>query len=228
MVALEKVLLTDELFKKGAEAHIFFGTFLEKEVVIKKRLPKSYRIPPLDYKIRSLRTKREARILETARIAGVSVPGVVALDIGDSTIVLERIRGKPVNKILETGTEKIIQNVMRVLGEETGKLHNARVYHGDLTVYNAIQRSAEHSKGGKIVIIDFGLSEVSGEVEKWATDLQCFSNTLKAIDPDNSVTEFQDFLEGYKITAPKYKETTKQVQKIEARGRYVAREDRFL
>jgi Kae1-associated kinase Bud32 len=51
-----------KIIQQGAEAILI----QEKNVLIKRRIPKSYRLPFLDEKLRKQRTKKESKLLEKA------------------------------------------------------------------------------------------------------------------------------------------------------------------
>jgi hypothetical protein len=72
---------------RGAEAVVEIG----EEDVVKRRVSKRYRSPALDRRLITERTRAEARLIATARRAGVPTP--VIRDITADTIVMERIRG---------------------------------------------------------------------------------------------------------------------------------------
>ena len=55
--------LPPEMIEKGAEANIYPGQWMEEEVLIKKRVPKNYRIEEIDSYLRKKRTKGEAKLL---------------------------------------------------------------------------------------------------------------------------------------------------------------------
>jgi TP53 regulating kinase and related kinases len=63
-----------EFLFQGAEAKVFSSTYLGKDVVIKQRLSKSYRVQELDKKINKQRLLQEARCIVKCRRAGVMVP----------------------------------------------------------------------------------------------------------------------------------------------------------
>jgi Kae1-associated kinase Bud32 len=69
-----------ELIHKGAEAYLYRGVYAGVEAVYKYRVPKKYRHPELDARIRSSRTIREARIMLHARNSGVPVPAVLLVE----------------------------------------------------------------------------------------------------------------------------------------------------
>jgi len=77
---------------RGAEAVLSFVGFLGRRMVRKHRKEKAYRAKELDLKIRSERTRREARLLHKAKLAGVSAPAVYAVD--EYSIIMEYIRGR--------------------------------------------------------------------------------------------------------------------------------------
>ena len=63
--------MTQKIIQHGAEAKII----LKNNLIIKDRIPKSYRIPELDNKIRKRRTKSEIKLLTKAsKIINVPFP----------------------------------------------------------------------------------------------------------------------------------------------------------
>ena len=55
------------MFKQGAEARLYTGTFLGREVVVKERFSKKYRHPALDTQLTRDRHRAEARALVKCR-----------------------------------------------------------------------------------------------------------------------------------------------------------------
>ena len=55
------------VFKQGAEARLYTGTFLGREVVVKERFSKKYRHPALDTQLTRDRHRAEARALVKCR-----------------------------------------------------------------------------------------------------------------------------------------------------------------
>ena len=98
---------------------------------------------------------------------------------------------------------------MEKLGEQTAKLHDAGIIHGDLTTSNAILRNSD------IFVIDFGLSFFSHKIEDKAVDLHLIKQALEAKHYQNWEKLFSAFLKGYKN-----KEVIERLKKVEARGRY--------
>ena len=80
--------LKQKIIATGAEAIII----LRENEIIKKRVKKSYRINELDERIRKLRTRSEARILDRARKI-VPVPKLIESSEKSKEIKLEYIKG---------------------------------------------------------------------------------------------------------------------------------------
>ncbi len=119
---------------QGAEAKIFLN---EKEgLVIKDRIPKSYRIKELDDKIRKQRTKAEKKLLEKAsKIINAPNP----LPLKELNIIqMPYIEGKKLSEHLDNFPLEKQKGIMKTIGEETAKLHDNDIIHGDLTTSNLI------------------------------------------------------------------------------------------
>jgi TP53 regulating kinase-like protein len=199
--------MTSKILAQGAEAIIT----LDKDVVTKDRIPKSYRLKELDEKIRESRTRKEAKTLEKASKI-ISVPKV--LKQTKYSLELEYIDGDKLSQTLNTYTEKKQFEVMQILGEETAKLHDQDIIHGDLTTSNTIL------KENTVYIIDFGLSFISHRIEDKAVDLHLIKQALEAKHFQNHEQLFEHFKKGYEKD---YKDATKvleQLKKVEMRGRH--------
>ena len=122
---------------KGAEATITQGEFLGRRALVKTRPPKTYRHPELDSKIRSTRTRNEARIVHEARRAGVRTPCIYDIDLKDCSITMEYLDGRSVKEILDSDPSSA-SDVCREIGRTVAKLHSAGICHGDLTTSNMI------------------------------------------------------------------------------------------
>jgi TP53 regulating kinase-like protein len=206
---------------KGAEAIIYSGSFLEKSVIIKHRLPKSYRHPDIDTKIRLQRLRGEAKITNFAWRIGVKVPCLLSIDRSNYKLILEKIEGVVLYDKLKSQLKNEFLSLFLELGVQVGLLHTNDIIHGDLTVFNVIV-----SQNGDPWIIDFGLSKISNEIEAKADDLLTFYSTLKAIHQEFEMI-FHKFLEGYLDKYLEGKNTYEQMKKIQSRARYIAREDRL-
>ncbi|WP_332448517.1 bifunctional N(6)-L-threonylcarbamoyladenine synthase/serine/threonine protein kinase [Methanoculleus sp.] len=186
---------------RGAEAVVE----IREDVVVKHRTTKHYRNPRLDTRLIEERTRAEARLIATARRAGVPTP--VIRDITADTIVMERIEGEVLKYV--TGPETI-----RLAGEAVGRLHAAGIVHGDLTTSNMIVRN------GQCVLIDFGLASTSPEVESRGVDLHVFFQTLESTT-ENFEELKEAFIEGYAGAFGGADEVLSREHEVELRGRYL-------
>ena len=71
------------LVKKGAEANLYLEEWYGKKVIMKKRLPKAYRLPKLDSEVRSQRTLHEPMLIHRAKEAGVPTHTIYMIDLAE-------------------------------------------------------------------------------------------------------------------------------------------------
>jgi N6-L-threonylcarbamoyladenine synthase/protein kinase Bud32 len=191
----------EEETARGAEAVVELGGSL----VVKRRIGKRYRNAALDRRLITERTRAEARLIATARRAGVATP--VIKDITADTIVMERVMGDLLKYVTTPA------NITRA-GEAVGRLHGVGIVHGDLTTSNMIVRN------GQCVLIDFGLATVSSELEARGVDLHVFFQTL-----ESTTENFEElraaFIEGYAGAFAGAEETVEREHEVELRGRYL-------
>ena len=192
---------------QGAEAIIT----LNKNIITKNRIPKSYRLKELDEKIRKKRTEKEAKILEKASEI-ISVPKV--LNQTKFELELEYIDGDKLSDKLNSYKEEKQFKTMQTLGEEVAKLHTNDIIHGDLTTSNTILKEK------KVYIIDFGLSFISKRIEDKAVDLHLIKQALEAKHFQNHEKLFENFVKGYLESLKESKEVLERLRKVESRGRY--------
>jgi len=190
--------------KRGAEAVIIF----RNDKVEKYRPPKLYRVPALDKRLIAERTRAEARLIAAARKGGVPTP--VMSDIATDTIVMEEIKGKLL-------TENLNEEAVYKSGQVIGKLHAAGIVHGDLTTSNIILRE----KDGICVLIDFGLAQVSSEIEQRGVDVHVLFQTLESTAPERADTLKMAFVAGYTETFVEADKIIAREHEIELRGRYL-------
>ena len=138
----------------------------EVSYVIKDRISKGYRISEIDEKLRKSRTKSEAKIIEKANNF-IPVPRILKTD--KFQIEMEFIDGKKLSENLDNFPEKRQFEVCEQIGENTAKLHDNNIIHGDLTTSNMIL--VNECKENKVYFIDFGLSFISHRAEDKAVDL---------------------------------------------------------
>jgi Kae1-associated kinase Bud32 len=123
-----------KLLYQGAEAKILLD---EKEnLIIKDRIPKSYRIKELDDKIRKQRTKAEKKLLEKASKI-INAPNPFPLK-EFNIVQMPYIEGKKLSEYLDSFPTEKQKEIMKIVGEETAKLHDNDIIHGDLTTSNLI------------------------------------------------------------------------------------------
>lgn len=201
------------LYKKGAEAHLYLEEWYGRKVIIKRRIPKAYRVRELDEKLRRDRTIREARLLSDARKAGVPTPIIYSIDLIENTIIMDFIQGSPVKTIIQNMSEKEKKNIFTHIGILIGRLHNAGIIHGDLTTSNMILKN-------KIYFIDFGLGDYSTEIEDKGVDLHLMRRALQSTHYAFAESGFEAVLEGYKKTEKESGDVIQRMNEIEKRGRY--------
>jgi len=207
------------LIKKGAEASIFLEDWQGQKVIMKHRLPKKYRLPQIDERIRSYRTIHESQLLHCAKEAGVSTPMIYSVDLADSNIIMEFIEGIQVKQVLNGYSPKERQHLSNYIGELIGSLHLHNIIHGDLTTSNMII-----NQNGNVVIVDFGLGEISVELELKGVDLHLMKRAFQSTHFRYAEECFKAVLEGYTkmVGVEMAKKVIGRVSEIERRGRYVS------
>jgi Kae1-associated kinase Bud32 len=203
-----------KIIAQGAEATITF--YKRKNWVFKDRISKSYRIPEIDDKIRKSRTKAEVKLLEKAsQIINVPVPEKNYSQEEHFRITMPFIKGKKLSDNLEDFSLKKQKQILRQIGKDVAKLHDANIIHGDLTTSNMILVE------DKIFFIDFGLGFISHKFEDKAVDVHLLKQALEAKHFKNWKILYQEFEKGYKSANKKQAEKTlNQMIKVEKRGRY--------
>lgn len=198
----------EKVIGRGAEAIIT----RQKNIVIKNRLERAYRYPELDKKIRKLRTRSEAKILEKVQSI-TNVPKIISSDEVKAKIEMEYIEGKKLAENLEKIDYK---KISEKIGKELAKLHDSDIIHGDLTTSNLILKKE------KVYFIDFGLGFHSSRAEDKAVDLHLIKQALEAKHPSIYEESFKSLINGYKKQSKNQKKTLLQFEKVERRGRYKA------
>lgn len=196
------------IIARGAEAILI----REDGKIIKKRIKKGYRIKEIDEKLRKLRTRQEARLLEKASKV-IKVPKVLNVNEKDKEVIIEEIDGLKLSDNLNSMHLKEQKEICHKIGQEIALLHDIDVIHGDLTTSNIIL------KGKDVYFIDFGLGFVSTRDEDKAVDLHLIKQALEAKHFQHWKVLFEQVLEGYK-KSKNYKIVTERLKKVEARGRY--------
>ena len=197
---------------QGAEAVIFLNS---KGNIVKDRIKKGYRISEIDEKIRTRRTKSEAKILEKAGKI-IRVPKMLKVNESQKEVIIEFIQGKKLSQYLDSFKPLQQKQIMEEIGISTAKLHNEGIIHGDLTTSNMIY--AEKEK--KVYFIDFGLAFISSRYEDMAVDIHLLKQALEAKHFKNWQTLFKEFEKGYSKESKHEKEIFERLKKVESRGRY--------
>ena len=194
--------LSGDLIAKGAESNIVKSSYLGEKAVLKDRIPKNYRIPEIDDKIRKARTKEEAKLLSDAKRAGVRTPVLYDVDLENKSILMEEIEGDMVKDILD-------EDLAFRIGQDIAKLHSADIIHGDITTSNIMLQD------DNLVFIDFGLGRYSHLDEDKAVDLLVLKKALQSIDYNLAIKYFDCVLKGYGD-----KSILNKIMDVESRGRY--------
>ena len=199
---------------QGAEAKICRSTYMDFNVVEKRRVNKSYRINEIDKKLISYRTKEEAKLIIEARKSRVAVPIIFDVDLKNGIITMEFLNGNRIKDILNNLNEKQRENICYKIGVSIGRLHNNNIIHGDITTSNMIYLD------NKIHFIDFGLGELNSEIESKGVDLHVL---MEAIESTHSKISncFNYVLDGYKKEMKNQADSViKKIDEIVKRGRY--------
>jgi TP53 regulating kinase-like protein len=207
------------LLKKGAEASLYLEEWHNRKVIMKRRLPKKYRLPQLDLEIRSQRTIHEPNLIHKAKMAGVPTPTILMVDVAEANIVMEFVNGKQVKEILDHVSQEKRLQISSNIGRMIGRLHKYGIIHGDLTTSNMIL-----TPYGKVVFVDFGLSERSKELEAKGVDLHLMKRALQSTHYKHAKKCFEVVISGYAevVGEEEAKKVTDKIQEIEKRGRYVS------
>ncbi|WP_010612591.1 bifunctional N(6)-L-threonylcarbamoyladenine synthase/serine/threonine protein kinase, partial [Halococcus hamelinensis] len=197
-----------EADRQGAEAVVEF----DGDRVVKRRLPKSYRHPALDERLRRERVVEEARLTSAARRLGVPTPVVHDVDTHETQLVLERVGDADLRDRLEadagTSTDRV-----RAVADHLARLHGSGIVHGDPTTRNV--RVSDGSN--RTYLIDFGLGYYTDAVEDHAMDCHVLEQSLSgtATEPDRLREAFEA-----RYAERGEHEVLDRLREIEGRGRY--------
>ncbi|ACV12122.1 metalloendopeptidase, glycoprotease family [Halorhabdus utahensis DSM 12940] len=187
---------------QGAEATVT----VEDGRVRKERQPRTYRHPTLDERLRTERTREEARLTSEARRVGVPTPVVHDVDPQEGVLVFERVGERDLR-------EALTLDRVRDVGRHLATIHDAGFVHGDPTTRNVrVSEDRTH-------LIDFGLGYYTGHAEDHAMDLHVFAQSLAgtADDPEALRSAAED---AYRETADEGGAVLDRLREIEGRGRY--------
>ena len=165
-----------EMLHQGAEAVVHAGRWMGREAVLKQRQPRTWRHPDLDARLSKSRMSAEVRLLRRLHLAAVPVPVLLAIDATAGWIITSRMPGGPLFDHLRSGGDS---DMLEELGATIRRIHATGISHGDLTTHNILWDD-EHG----LSIIDFGLSEITDDIEPLGLDLQVLNECLKASHPN--------------------------------------------
>jgi len=202
------------VLRRGAEAELVEAKWLGREAIIKRRVPKGYRHPDLDSRIRSQRTKNESRLMLEVRNIGVDIPVIYDIDVYNAEITMERVFGPRIKDLLNALPDEEDRSVARKIGEITALLHSNDFVHGDLTTSNMLMRD-----DGVICMIDFSLGEKTDSVEKKGVDLHLLFEAFRSAHYMREEL-LDDVIDAYRKGNPDADEVIERVRAIEKRGRY--------
>ena len=203
--------------QQGAEAKII----LDKDNIIKDRIPKSYRHPELDKQIRKRRTKAETKLLKKAsEIINSPIPS----ETNDSQIIMPFIEGKKLSEHLDKLPLKEQKQIMKLIGTSIAKIHRADIIHGDLTTSNMIwvsdKKTFSKLSTPKVFFIDFGLGYISKKIEDKAVDLHLLKQALEAKHFKHFKELQKEVFKAYKKENPEAEKIFERITAVERRGRY--------
>ncbi|KAJ1996854.1 serine/threonine-protein kinase bud32 [Coemansia thaxteri] len=202
-----------ELIRQGAEARVYITTIDGKQAIAKQRFSKGYRHAELDAKLTRGRLNQEARSLKRCREHGIRVPDVIRVDKDSATLFIEFVSGPTIKEwILASDNEAREKELMASIGQILHTMHSFNIVHGDLTTSNMILDSE-----GQVVLIDFGLSQVSFSAEDKAVDLYVLERAFISTHP-NSERLFATVLESYD-SSDEARSILKRLEDVRQRGR---------
>uniref|UniRef100_A0A8C4TRL1 non-specific serine/threonine protein kinase n=1 Tax=Falco tinnunculus TaxID=100819 RepID=A0A8C4TRL1_FALTI len=210
------------LVQQGAEAHVYRGLFLGRPAVAKLRVPKRYRHPALEERLSRRRTAQEARSLLRCRRAGIAAPVVYFVDYATNSIYLEDIVDSVtvqdyIYSVQQSGNDtSSLLTLAEKMGELLARMHDEDLIHGDLTTSNILLRSPTEKLD--LVLIDFGLSFISGLPEDKGVDLYVLEKAFLSTHPDTE-DMFKALLKTYADTSKKSGPVIKRLDEVRLRGR---------
>lgn len=206
------LIMPESLIRKGAEAELFYSSYLGEKALLKRRIAKEYRVQQLDSKIRRERTRLEAGLLHKARLAGARTPFVLSVDLKNFEIFMELVEGK---RLKDSLNSKNASKHCKKLAQQVALLHNAGIVHGDLTTSNVIV----NEKSNDFCLIDFGLGFQSSKIEDKAVDLLNLKKTFQATHFP-FLKHWGSFESEYSEKAESGKQALRHVVEVEKRARY--------
>jgi len=214
----------------GAEAEVWSGTWMGRPAIKKMRRNRAWRHPDIERRLGYRRMLSEVRILIRIHNTGMPVPAVWDVDLDNGRIIMQKMHGKPLIEVLrdEESNSDFIKTALENSGKAVRMLHRLAITHGDLSTNNILI-----DKNASAYLIDFGLSAVEYEVERFGIDLHVMDEILGASHP-NIANGIENFIHGYLQwdgnqgplaelsggTPPTAKEVLKRLDDVRSRVRY--------
>ena len=216
--------------------------------IVKRRFRKGYRHPDLDRRLTGARLRGEVRGLARARKLGVDTPTLFWCDEATGSLFMERVVGETVRETIDAhgggGGQRLAPLAARI-GAVVARLHDGGLVHGDLTTSNMMVRAAPGSRaaaadegergrgqdgqgtgGGdegvaeppRLVVLDFGLSYLSTDVEDFAVDLYVLERAIASTHPREDGF-FDAVLDAYRSHCSRSRAIIARLADVRLRGR---------
>jgi TP53 regulating kinase-like protein len=199
---------------------------LGRQVILKHRFPKTYRLPELDAQLTASRLRQEVRIIIRARKMGIRTPALLRVGLDEGYIVMEKINGVTMKQALLTPgllSAEERKDVLDTLGAMIAKLHDGDVVHGDLTTSNVMLVQNEQEGQGRqaflVYLIDFGLGQFSKLSEDRAVDLYVLERSFSSAHACDGEKMFEQLMESYRSTSKNWSSTWNKLADVRSRGR---------
>ena len=205
-----------ELLGHGAEGRVYGTTIHGKDVILKERSAKRYRVSDLDQKLTKQRLVQEARCMAKCRRAGVVTPAIYMIDKEKNVIYMEKIIGDSVKTIIKSIANLVEADMAlpRSIGKAIALMHDADVVHGDLTTSNMMVKRSD----SQLVLIDFGLGSMRPSAEDKAVDLYVLERAFISSHP-NTEHIVAEIFDAYKLTSRHSGTILEKFEQVRQRGR---------
>ncbi|XP_009635637.1 EKC/KEOPS complex subunit TP53RK [Egretta garzetta] len=153
---------------------------------------------------------------------GISAPVVYFVDYATNSIYLEDIVDSitvqdHINSLQQSGNDSSsLLALAGKMGELLARMHDEDLIHGDLTTSNILLRPPTEKLD--LVLIDFGLSFISGLPEDKGVDLYVLEKVFLSTHPDTE-NAFKTLLKTYAATSKKSGPVLKKLDEVRRRGR---------
>lgn len=188
--------MVEKILAQAAESIII----KQDDKIIKRRIKKGYRIPEIDEKLRKLRTRSEAKIIERLQDK-INVPKIISVNEISKEIVMEFIEGKKLSDNLDLFPVNQQIEVCKEIGKEVGKMHDENIIHGDLTTSN--------------MILQENCCKISNNKELCCTNKGIQKNNIKNLVDNNKLKDCcPDKLTNKKLCYPDNKKGSRITNKL--------------